>query len=700
VWPPSNLLGELRETDQTYRAIFDAAGDGLVVYDRASGAVLEANPAFCRMHGHRDMAGLRPAGYLHPDSQDALDRCLRTVEAAGEHRWHAQHVRSDGTIFEVEVAGRPFSYAGRPAVLGVVRDLTQRRHDDVSALEHRRLQELEALYRADAVLHRSLQLDDVLQALVEVATGILNADKASVLVWDAAHERLVARAAHGYSTESVARLAFAPDEGIAGIVVRTRQTVMVEDLHSDARASPRITRLTDAEGIRSLICIPILVGGEVYGLFNSSFCGRRSFSAEDGRPFEGLAQRAALAIENARLFEQAEQRAREIGALVQADQQLHQSLHLDEVLQALLDVAASVLHFDQAAVAMLDPLGQRLVMRATRGLSPDLLRDSVGADEAQVVRETLAGDAAAIEDVRTDVRLNPHLRAMADREGTRAAISVPIRLGGQVFGSFTLGYRQPRRFGEAEKRLVMALGQRTALAVQNARLFEQAQQAAVLEERQRLARELHDAVTQTLFSASLLADVLPRLLERNPAEAGRRLEELRTLTRGALAEMRALLVELRPSALEETPLADLLQRLAEAATGRTHLRAMTRVSGRCARPLPAEAQIVLYRIAQEALNNIVKHARARNALVELAYTSAGSVRLRISDDGCGFDPQAVPAGHLGLGIMRERVASIGARLRIDSREGEGTHIEVTWRSPRRSLTSTARSDGTPPDGRA
>jgi signal transduction histidine kinase len=277
------------------------------------------------------------------------------------------------------------------------------------------------------------------------------------------------------------------------------------------------------------------------------------------------------------------------------------------------------------------------------------------------------------------MRLSPHLRAMAEREGTRSAISVPIRLGAQVFGVFTLGYRQPRMFGDSQKRLVMAPGQRTALAVQNARLFEQAQQAAVLEERQRLARELHDAVTQTLFSASLLADVLPRLLERNPAEASRRLGELRTLTRGALAEMRALLVELRPSALEETPLADLLQRLAEAATGRTHLEALTRVSGQCPRQLPAEVRIALYRIAQEALNNIVKHARARNALVELFYTATGRVTLRISDDGCGFDPEAVPAGHLGLRIMRERVTSIGARLRIDSAEGEGTQIKVTWR---------------------
>src|SRR5918911_1744517 len=135
-----------------------------------------------------------------------------------------------------------------------------------------RLQELDALYRADAILHRSLRLDDVLQALVEVATGLLNADKASVLVWDATHTHLVARAAHGYRADTVARLSFAPSEGITGVVLRTRQTVLVEDLHADPRASARINALTDAEGISSLICVPITVAGEIYGLFNASYC--------------------------------------------------------------------------------------------------------------------------------------------------------------------------------------------------------------------------------------------------------------------------------------------------------------------------------------------------------------------------------------------------------------------------------------------
>src|SRR5262245_12125041 len=160
----------------------------------------------------------------------------------------------------------------------------------------RRLRELEALYGADAVLHRSLRLDDVLQALVEVATGLLDADKASVLVWNAEHARLVMRAAHGYRAETIARISFAPDEGITGVVLRTRRTVLSDDLHADPRASTRVNALTDTEGIRSLICVPIVVAGEVYGLFNASYRAPRTFRPADGRPFEALAQRAALAI--------------------------------------------------------------------------------------------------------------------------------------------------------------------------------------------------------------------------------------------------------------------------------------------------------------------------------------------------------------------------------------------------------------------
>jgi signal transduction histidine kinase len=313
-----------------------------------------------------------------------------------------------------------------------------------------------------------------------------------------------------------------------------------------------------------------------------------------------------------------------------------------------------------------------------RGYSPaaDALRWVAG--EAGIVREALRSDLLPIEDVGTDPRLTPAFREMLEAEAIGSLLSAPIRVADQVFGLFLVGFAEPRLFDEAECRLLLALAGRAGLAIQNARLYEQAQQAAALQERQRLARELHDAVTQTLFSASLIAEVTPRLWERAPDEGRRRLEELRSLTRGALAEMRTLLLELRPGALLETPLSHLLRQLAEATASRAKLAIAVRADGEP--KLPPEVQVALYRIAQEALNNTVKHAGATQATLSLEAGSGGGVRLHIVDDGRGFDAAAgaVPAGHLGLGIMRERAQAIGARLELTSQPGGGTRVAVHW----------------------
>lgn len=206
-------------------------------------------------------------------------------------------------------------------------------------------------------------------------------------------------------------------------------------------------------------------------------------------------------------------------------------------------------------------------------------------------------------------------------------------------------------------------------------LSKRARQEAVLTERNRLARELHDAVSQTLFSATIIADVLPRLWERDEDLGRERLEELRELTRGALAEMRTLLNELRPSALVQTDFDDLLRQLSEAVIARARLPIELHIEGEF--DPPPDVKIALYRIAQEALNNVVKHAYAGQASIVLKANEAGA-ELCISDDGRGFDPAAVTSDHLGLNIMRERAEAIGARLTIDSQPGEGTEIVVAW----------------------
>jgi GAF domain-containing protein len=541
----------------------------------------------------------------------------------------------------------------------------------------RRSRDLEALYRADEALHRSLRLDQVLQALVDVAADVLESDMSSVLVWDEQREHLVAGAARGFRPEVVALMRHPRGEGIAVRVATGGEPIAVEDVAND----PRVARqITDAEGIQSLLHVPIKVNGEVFGVFGVNYRTRRALTGEEERVMLALAHRAAVAIENARLFAESEHRLHELEALYRADEALHRSLLLGDVMRALTDVAADVLQADKTSVHIWDPAHRYLVAAASFGYSSETLALPLVPGEDLLIDESLGVNVMTVADARTDRRFSsPRLRELVQRENVRAAIAASITVAGQAFGLFTVAFCVPRLPTRDEERLVQALAQRAGLAIQNARLFEQAQQVATAEERQRLARELHDAVTQTLFSASLIAEVVPRLWERNPDEGRTRLEELRRLTRGALAEMRTLLLELRPAALVETPFSQLLHQLAEATASRTNLQIDVDVSvPEGPDQLTPEIKLALYRIAQEALNNTSKHSGARHAEVHLRVQPA-SLHLHLLDDGRGFDPGRTPPGHLGLGIMHERARAIGARLRIQSKPGAGTGVHVRVR---------------------
>lgn len=261
----------------------------------------------------------------------------------------------------------------------------------------------------------------------------------------------------------------------------------------------------------------------------------------------------------------------------------------------------------------------------------------------------------------------------------RSVLAVPLNVKGEIYGTICFYYYKPRTFSQEERDLAVAFADQAALAIENARLQEQVEQAAVSAERHRLARELHDSVTQTLFSASLIAEVLPILWEKKPEMARQRLQELRELTRGALAEMRTLLLELRPSALAEVDLPTLLQQLAEAAGARARIPVQVQVRGEGT--VPPEVKQVVYRVAQEALNNVIKHAQASQARIELEMGSEGLV-LSVYDEGRGFDPSQIPPGHMGLAIMRERAEAIGGLLHVMSRPGEGTTVRLQWIRPK------------------
>jgi two-component system nitrate/nitrite sensor histidine kinase NarX len=265
----------------------------------------------------------------------------------------------------------------------------------------------------------------------------------------------------------------------------------------------------------------------------------------------------------------------------------------------------------------------------------------------------------------------------------RSWLGVPMIAGDEVLGVIAVqSYTTENVYDQGHLSLLPTIAAQAAIAIENARLYEQARQLAVIEERQRLARELHDAVTQTLFSASLIAEALPTLWENDQDEGRQLLQDLRQLSRGALAEMRTLLMELRPTALAEANLRDLLHQLGEAVTGRTGVPVTVTVQDQV--DLPSDARVALYRIAQEALNNVVKHARASQVTVSLRChppspsQRGGAVELCIRDDGRGFDLGDVEPGELGLGIMRERAQAIGATLNIESQPGHGTQVAVVW----------------------
>jgi signal transduction histidine kinase len=208
-----------------------------------------------------------------------------------------------------------------------------------------------------------------------------------------------------------------------------------------------------------------------------------------------------------------------------------------------------------------------------------------------------------------------------------------------------------------------------------ARLLFQAEEEATAAERNRLARELHDVITQLLFSINLVAGSLPRLWQRNPEMAARSTVELQRLTRGALSEMRTLLRELRPSTIADTDLATLITHLSEGLAARHDIPAEidTEMTG----SLPTDVHIAIYRIAQEAMNNVAKHANASSLVVNLTGTES-RVDLIVTDDGYGFDDSDAAAPGMGLDIMRERASEIGAELSVSSEQDIGTTVEVAW----------------------
>ncbi len=552
----------------------------------------------------------------------------------------------------------------------------------------RRGQALEALYKADMELYRHLELNQVLQAVADITVDNLGADKSAVICWDTARGNPVIQVAQGFSAVTAGQVVAGRQNKVLEHILSTGETAISEDMANDPlvnKAHEGLFEMALAEGIEAMMLLPITINGGTFGVFLVGHTHTHVFDTEEQRLFSALAQRAALAIDNARRFDAEQRRAEQFRVLGEVGSEITSIMPVDETLEQVVRLVRDTFGYYHVGIGLRE--GDEIVYRVGAGV----LWDSPGfvfrPPRLKIGQEGLTGVVAStgrpllVPDVRRDPRY-----VLLEGSQTLSELVVPIKVKGQVIGVLDVQSDRVNAFDETDLKVLQVLAHQTGAAIENTQLYETAQQAAVLQERGRLARELHDAVTQTLFSASLLAEVLPATYAQDPEQGRALLKDLRQLSRGALAEMRTLLLELRPAVLAEADLEDLLHQLGDAVTGRAGVAVTLSAEGAC--ELPEDVHLALYRIAQEALNNVVKHARASNVSISLRCarkpgTSEGEdsierAELEIVDDGIGFDPSRVPSDHLGLRIVGERAKAVGAAVDIASKPGHGTRLRLVW----------------------
>ena len=391
--------------------------------------------------------------------------------------------------------------------------------------------------------------------------------------------------------------------------------------------------------------------------------------------------------ERARAYEllqrRVEERTRELSTLLEVSNDVASTLELEPLLGLILEQLRTVVDYTDSSLLVFD--GEDLVTVGYRGPVPQEqitgTRFPPGPGRMRLERSGRMMEPIIIDDVRSDAPLASAYRQMVGEERlgrefghVRSWMGVPLVSKEQSIGLLAISHDEPGHYTERHAELVRTIANQAAIAIENARLYRRAQSAAALEERQRLARELHDSVSQALYGITLGSDAALTLLERDPERVAEPLQYVRSLAEAGLAEMSALIFELRPESLENEGLVAALEKQAASLRARHEVEVHAAL---CEEPdVPLEAKEMLYRIGQEALHNTVKHARAGNVKLMLRCDTQGIV-LEIEDDGAGFDPSGSFPGHLGLKSMRERAERLGGRLEIESGLGEGTRIRAS-----------------------
>ncbi|MGD9894685.1 MAG: GAF domain-containing protein, partial [Dehalococcoidia bacterium] len=566
------------------------------------------------------------------------------------------------------------------------------------ALEHARLiDESQTLQEVAAGLAATRDADALAATVVRRTAAAFGADAGAIWLIDDRRERLHPIAVHGLSDAFLRRMTQAGQETV---------TLTFADLQRDPRprysdtaaaairsADPWLADALAQERILGVLRLPLLApDNQTAGMLVLYHRNERRYSANEIRFAQTFANQIAVALQNARLAEQerraqaaAARRLDRLTAVHQITEQLLTTTEQETVLRVVVEAATRLSDGATGIIALLDAGGERMTLAAADGplasdllqAFPDIVLDEPTRSSTAMGRAIGMGKTVVVEDYQSW----PMESAVRDRSlalGVRSFIAAPLRAGGRSLGLLWVGETAARPFADEDVMLIEALADQAALAIEHTRLVVRGQEAAVLEERARLARDLHDSVTQSLFSVSMLTSAALTQYARNAPALATTLDRAEHLAQEALTEMRALLYELRPEALTAEGLAAALEKLVDAVRMRTDVPIT--FTAACDQRLAPEIETAIFRIVQESLANAVKHARASSIQVTLVQVVGGLTAI-VADDGTGFDPTTAPGppdrrGGLGLRSMRERATAGGLVLDIQSAPGRGTAVTI------------------------
>jgi signal transduction histidine kinase len=532
---------------------------------------------------------------------------------------------------------------------------------------------LRGLLDAGIALSSELSLDALLQRIVESAAELTGARYAALGVIDRTGQALERFLTTGVDAETHVRIGDLPrGRGILGVLIRDATTLRLHDLGDD----PRSAGFPPGHPpMRTFLGVPVLLRGTAYGnLYLTEKADGADFTEEDEDAIQMLAAQAAVAIENARLYETSQRWLGQLESLNEIGNALTGELDLERLLDLVATRLRELVDARLVLIALPDGSGE-LQVAAADGEGADafgLVGMRLGIADSKAGRVLERGRSERIDSVLDDPEID---QSAARRLGARSALYVPLVVAGGPIGVLVAHDRagQDPAFGEDDLRLAESLASRAAIAVDLSQRVSRDAVRRVVEaqelERARLARELHDETGQALTSILL---GLKSLEDRLDSDEGRTAAaELRELVVSTLQDVRRLAVELRPSALDDFGLVAAIERLTETFSAGSGI-AVDLEARLGDERLPGEIETALYRLVQEALTNVLKHAGAARVRVSLTRDAAG-VTAVVEDDGAGFDAAARNGG-LGLSGMRERLGIVGGRLTIDSSSGRGTTL--------------------------